>query len=130
MNFEELINERNRIKSHVDDLEHKLYLKKKELNDVETALKVMKKYIEPELNLDFGYLKDKPSKTIMECIVDILENKDGLKSQELLKELRKIYDPQLMRTSMSPQLSRLKEKKIIDNRNNRWWLNRGKGYDQ
>lgn len=63
--------------------------------------------------------KDKPAgKTIKEHVLDILEeNRAGLHWREILKMLRIRYSPELVRTSLSPQLSRLKyEGKIYSER--------------
>ena len=64
---------------------------------------------------EFGERK----KTIKEAVLDVLLTAPpyGLTANEILDRLQKIYDADLMRTSLSPQLSRLKQEgKIVSER--------------
>ncbi len=74
-----------------------------------------------ELSIDLrSYRRDK---TIKELILEILEkNKTGLTALQILKKIHEGGLPELKRSSLSPQLSRLKEKRIVDFINSVWLL--------
>jgi len=64
-------------------------------------------------------LADHKKQTIKEAVIAVLGTgpKHGLTANEILDRLKRVYDDSLVRTSLSPQLSRLKqEKKIVSNR--------------
>jgi hypothetical protein len=62
--------------------------------------------------------------TLKERILALLSNQPkGLVSQEILKGLRAMGDPHMKRTSVSPQLSRLKEDGTLRNEAGRWIRN-------
>jgi predicted nuclease with TOPRIM domain len=84
-----------------------------ELKQIETALKA----------LDEAEAKKKPI-TIMEAVLEILRHKpNGMTAQEILMELNeKYFDGKIARHSLSPQLSRLKDRdKKLELRGNRWF---------
>ena len=84
-----------------------------ELNQIETALKA----------LDAAEAKRKPI-TIMEAVLEILAHKtDGMTAQEILAALNeKYFDGKIARHSLSPQLSRLKDRdKKLELRGNVWF---------
>lgn len=65
----------------------------------------------------------KPS-TIKEQVIQILTENDleGLTAQEILGIIRTRWTPSLERTSLSPQLSRLRKARRIYNRAGKWYL--------
>lgn len=84
-----------------------------ELRQVETALKA----------LDDAAAKKKPI-TIMDAVLEIMKHKpDGMTAQEILAELnQKYFDGNIARHSLSPQLSRLKDRdKKLELHGNRWF---------
>jgi hypothetical protein len=66
--------------------------------------------------------------TIMAEVIDILgEHPGGMIALDILGELNKHRDPPLLRTSLSPQLSRLKKSGYVHLNGSNWTLlNRGK----
>jgi hypothetical protein len=73
--------------------------------------------------LDEESTKKKPP-TIMEAVLEILRHKpNGMTAQEILAELNaKYFDGKIRRHSLSPQLSRLKDRdKKVELRGNRWF---------
>ncbi|WP_342738605.1 hypothetical protein [Bradyrhizobium sp. B117] len=73
--------------------------------------------------LDEDSVKKKPP-TIMEAVLEILRHKPlGMTAQEILAELNeKYFDGKIARHSLSPQLSRLKDRdKKVELRGNRWF---------
>jgi hypothetical protein len=84
-----------------------------ELRQIDTALKA----------LDTAAAKKKPI-TIMEAVLEILRDKpNGMTAQEILAELNeKYFDGKIARHSLSPQLSRLKDRrKKLELRGNVWF---------
>lgn len=84
-----------------------------ELSEIHFALKAM-----DEAQAKAGHL------TIMQAVLEILKHRpDGMTSQEILAEINKQYfDGTVVRHSLSPQLSRLKDRhKKIELRGNRWF---------
>lgn len=63
-------------------------------------------------------------KTIKQQIRTVLEEiqPDGLSAQGILQAIRGRWIPGLERTSLSPQLSRLRKERVIFNRNGVWYL--------
>jgi hypothetical protein len=65
--------------------------------------------------------KEKPPLTIKEAIMRVLpEYPDGLLALDLLARINERFDLQLVRTSLSPQLTRLKRERKITNRGSTW----------
>jgi hypothetical protein len=63
--------------------------------------------------------------TIMRAILDVLKHRpDGMTALEILAELNaRYFEGKLLRTSLSPQLSRLKDRdRKIDLRGDRWFI--------
>lgn len=61
--------------------------------------------------------------TLKERILDLLQrHPEGLVSQEILKALRETGDPNLQRTTISPQLSRLAKDEVLVNQGGVWRL--------
>jgi sugar-specific transcriptional regulator TrmB len=64
----------------------------------------------------------KQSPTIKDMVRQILRGRpDGLRSRELLKEIQERFGVSIERTSLSPQLSRLRESEEITLVNGRWY---------
>ena len=82
-----------------------------ERDEIDTALKSLGEPTTPRI-------------TIMEAILTVLDHKpNGMTAQEMLMELNeKYFGDKLMRTSLSPQLSRLKDRdRKIELRGDRWF---------
>lgn len=62
--------------------------------------------------------------TIKQQVKVVLEDAspEGLSAQEILRQIKKRWTPSLVRTSLSPQLSRLRKERVIFNHNNVWYL--------
>jgi hypothetical protein len=94
---------------------------RRELAELEAAERVyLKSGIEsishPSLPFELARWPDKTGytarkKTIKEAVLEVLRGapEHGLTANEILNRLQKVYDPEIVRTSLSPQLSRLKE---------------------
>jgi hypothetical protein len=85
----------------------------------------------PELHLQAERIRNKLSRymdrrdsTIKKMVVSILAEspKEGLDALEILERIRQKYGLEIERTSLSPQLSRLKNEGILANENQRWML--------
>jgi hypothetical protein len=64
----------------------------------------------------------KQSPTIKDMVRQILRGRpDGLRAKELLKEIQDRFGVSIERTSLSPQLSRLRESGEITLENGRWY---------
>jgi DNA repair exonuclease SbcCD ATPase subunit len=66
----------------------------------------------------------RPAPTIMEAVLEVLNHKpNGMTALEILDEINaKYFDGAIVRTSLSPQLSRLKDRDgKIELRGNRWY---------
>lgn len=73
--------------------------------------------------MEIGPIVPPPGRTLKERIMYLLEKRPGgLVSQEILKELRAMGDPSLQRTTVSPQLSRLRQEGLVVNQNGVWRL--------
>ena len=68
-------------------------------------------------------LKPEGTKRIKPMVLEILEkHTGGLKALDILSAIETDYDVKIMRTSLSPQLSRLKKSGAIENRGKLWFL--------
>ena len=68
-------------------------------------------------------LKPEGTKRIKQMVLEILEkNAGGLKALDILSKIETDYDMKIMRTSLSPQLSRLKKSGDIENRGKLWFI--------
>jgi hypothetical protein len=94
------------------------------LIEIETQiLKLRDELTEIEQLLKSMGAQEAPRITIMEAILATLDHKpEGMKAQEILAELNdKYFGGKLARHSLSPQLSRLKDReKKIELRGDRW----------
>ncbi|RTM12344.1 MAG: hypothetical protein EKK33_17115 [Bradyrhizobiaceae bacterium] len=82
----------------------------KEREEIETVLKTLGEPTPPRI-------------TIMDAVLAVLDRKpNGMTAQEILAELNeKYFSGKLLRTSLSPQLSRLKDRdRKIDLRGDQW----------
>lgn len=81
-----------------------------------------------KIDLALNAIDDRASKkgpTIMQAVIEVLKSKpDGMTAQEILAEINENYfDGTVARTSLSPQLSRLKDRdKKIELKGTRWFL--------
>src|SRR5271163_1995052 len=95
------------------DMEAQFDTLRKELEAIDEALK---KLDEPEATA--GHI------TIMQAVLEVLNHKpNGMTALEILDEINATYfNGTILRTSLSPQLSRLKDRdKKIELRGNRWY---------
>lgn len=99
-----LANEAGDLRSKLATIDGRLRTLSAELTDVEKALQVISK-------------REKAAVTIKQAILEVLgDNPNGLSSSEILAGINdRFYEGTLPRTSMSPQLARLKmvDKKIV-----------------
>jgi hypothetical protein len=74
------------------------------------------------LELETGSPRAKQSPTIKDMVRQILRGRpDGLRAKELLREIQDRFGVTIERTSLSPQLSRLRESGEITLENGRWY---------
>ena len=106
------------LKRVVERYRAKLALAQKELDEIEAVLSIVKKY--------GGEISDSlpsPPKTVGDMATELLkEYPEGLTSMELLHLIRERWMPELMRSSISPPLSRLKHMGIVELDNSVWRL--------
>jgi hypothetical protein len=103
-----------RLRRSLIETESSIVLLQNEMKQVETALKAVE---------DEAARKRPP--TIMEAVVEVLRTKPaGMTAREILNELNeKYFEGKIQRHSLSPQLSRLKDRdKRLELRGNRWFL--------
>jgi hypothetical protein len=108
-----LFSESTRLRKALIENESAISVLHGELKQIDTALKA----------LDDADAKRKPI-TIMEAVLEILRHKPaGMTAQEILAELNeKYFDGRIARHSLSPQLSRLKDRdKKVELRGKRWF---------
>jgi chromosome segregation ATPase len=108
-----LFAETARLRKNLVEADGKITELQGELKQIALALKA----------LDEAEAKRKPI-TIMEAVLEILRRQpNGMTAQEILAELNeKYFDGQIARHSLSPQLSRLKDRdKKLELRGNRWF---------
>ncbi len=116
---------------------------RKELNDVETAERVylaaaargeVTAGVPTETNDLLDRMVKQATKTmaemrftpknIQEMVLQILDESypGGLTALEILDQIQRRWKPELMRTSLSPQLSRLRRGRSIKNDKHKWYL--------
>jgi len=106
-----LLEQRNSLWKSVMEVEEAIAKYRQELQKIKIALKA----VEENAN------KTRP--TIMQAVMEVLKDKpEGLTAQEILAEINtRYFDGAIIRPSLSPQLSRLKDRdKKIEYRNGRW----------
>lgn len=116
------------LKKRQNELEAKIALHTEELNRLRKMSQQMGKL--KHINLDFNSYwttkKKKPiqkaDKTIKEMIREILQKENGITAQEILKKIHKRWLPELMRSSLSPQLSRMKQTGEIEDKKGIWFF--------
>jgi uncharacterized protein HemY len=111
--LEPLFSETVVLRKRLVELDGIISVLKGEFRQVETLLK----------KLDEDDAKKRPI-TIMEAVLEILRDKpNGMTAQEILAELNeKYFDGKIARHSLSPQLSRLKDRdKKLELRGNVWF---------
>jgi hypothetical protein len=110
--LEPLMNERNDLWASVMRVESTITALRQEIQKIDLALKAVD---------DNG--SSRPP-TIMQAVLEVLKSKpDGMTAQEILAEINvKYFDGKIVRPSLSPQLSRLKDRdRRIELRGNRWF---------
>ena len=117
---EELVNKMNPLSAETARL-------RRELVETEGAITEIKEELRQILTLlkklDEESTRKRPP-TIMEAVLEILRHQpNGMTAQEILTELNeKYFDGKIARHSLSPQLSRLKDRdKKLELRGNRWF---------
>lgn len=108
-----LYSETTRLRKSLIETEGTISVLQHELKQIELALRA----------LEEAEAKRKPL-TIMEAVLEILRHKpNGMTAQEILGELNeKYFDGKIARHSLSPQLSRLKDRDgRLELRGNRWF---------
>ena len=107
-----LLEKRDQLFITLIETDERIGAAKKELEGIERAIQSLAEY------------EAKTSRIpIMQAILEVLKNKpQGMTAKEILSELNeKYYGGELVRHSLSPQLSRLKDRdKKIEYRNGRW----------
>jgi hypothetical protein len=110
--LEPLMIERMQLWTKVMEIESTITALRQEIQKVDLALRAV----------DDSAASRPP--TIMEAVLEVLKRKpDGMTAQEILAEINvKYFDGKIVRPSLSPQLSRLKDRdKKIELRGNRWF---------
>lgn len=106
-----LIKKRDDLWSEVMDVEANITAYRRELQSVDLALKAVDDSV-----------SNRPPK-IMDAVMEVLKDKpEGMTAIEILTEINtRYFDGKIVRPSLSPQLSRLKDRdKKIEYRNGRW----------
>jgi hypothetical protein len=110
--LEPLLADRARLREQLMNTSDAIAVLSEELQQIQTALRAVE-----ESQLKSGHL------TIMDAILEVLDGKpDGMTAQEILAEINvKYFDGTIARASLSPQLSRLKDRdKKVELRGNKW----------
>lgn len=104
----------------IQRLEAKLSKSKNEYGQILTAISVMQKYgVSPSTQEPQEYTPE----TVADMVIQILEeNPSGMKAVDILSAIQSRWKPDLMRTSLSPPLSRLKEKEVLELNGEIWRL--------
>ena len=113
---------REAIESDLTKLVEEYETQRASLVDIETRIRTLRRERE-EIDEFLSKREHKARPTIMEAILATLDHKpDGLTALEILDELNaKYFNGELARTSLSPQLSRLKERdRKITLQGDRW----------
>jgi chromosome segregation ATPase len=97
--FDPLLERRKALKAELDEVTSKLLLLKKELDEIERAEQAIAGAEPPQ----------KVELTIKQAVMKVLENeKRGMTAQQILAAINERYfDGKVVRSSLSPQLSRL-----------------------
>lgn len=86
-------------------------------------LKVAKSALEPQGSIVVTDSANPATKTIKEMIRDVLKSShQGLTSTEILFKINELFSKKIERTSLSPQLSRMKEDCEVTLHDNSWFL--------
>lgn len=104
---------------------------KKEYNDIENALEVMKKFGVEVDAIDSTKDESEPA-TIGDMAIEVIAKYPaGVIATDILREIQSMWKPDLMRTSLSPPLSRLKERGLLDYHEDtgRWFISNKQGSD-
>ena len=90
------------------------------LEEVRSAMEVIR--AEREKNLVEGPHGRMTIKDMARMV--LAESKDGLTAEEILQKINQTFDVELVRTSLSPQLSRLKQSEFVelDEKSGQWTL--------
>jgi predicted nuclease with TOPRIM domain len=107
-----LVEERSKLRNRVMDLSDEIAVLGEEIQQVESALRAVS-----EGQSKSGHV------TIMDAVLEVLENKpEGMTAQEILAEINvRYFDGRIVRASLSPQLSRLKDRdKKLKLRGTKW----------
>lgn len=111
--FENILSRKNKLEKSIKKLEKRLSRQQEEYNEICTALEVMKRFGVSESDAG-NDTADKPA-TIGDMALEILKDFPmGLTANNILLEIQQRWKPDLVRTSLSPPLSRLKEKEELD----------------
>jgi hypothetical protein len=109
-----ILSRKNKLEKSIKSLENRLSREKDEYEDLSTAIEVMERYGLSTDESDVLSKGNAPS-TVGDMAIEILKDfPDGLTASNILFEIQKRWKPDLVRTSLSPPLSRLKEKGEIE----------------
>jgi chromosome condensin MukBEF ATPase and DNA-binding subunit MukB len=113
--LEPLATQRQQIQSKIDRLEREL----SDLNRVAKTIGIVNGLdIEPHITS-----RSRPELTIKEAALKVLrDHPEGLIALDILKEINERFGLGILRTSLSPQLSRLKQERKVNNAGMAWTL--------
>tara|TARA_R110002124_G_scaffold149220_1_gene315222 strand:+ start:390595 stop:390993 length:399 start_codon:yes stop_codon:yes gene_type:complete len=120
--LEKIFAEKERLGKKITSLKRTLERREQEYKEIETAICVIEKHLGITLE-SIG--EEKEDITIMDMVLEILQEygiDDGLPSNLILEEIHKKYNKDIERTSMSPQLSRLRDRGRLDYFDGKWSL--------
>lgn len=121
MDIDKIYQEKNRLYDEMEALEGRLNKVKGEYKELTKAIETLEKFSTSNHVRTSHFTKS--NLTIMEMVVEILKKfPTGLSASNILELIHDRYDNELERTSLSPQLSRLKQRGELSYNNGKWLL--------
>ncbi len=112
--FVNMISRKQKLEKSIKTLEKRMEREKKEYDELCIAIDVMQRF-GVQVDESGSATQEGIPATIGDMALEILkEYPDGLTASQILKEIQDRWKPELVRTSLSPPLSRLKEKELIE----------------
>lgn len=114
----ELETQLSSLKSQKAEISHKIAVLEKEMQHLRNAAKAINMVNGLQISR-----RSPPKVTIKQAVKSVLEDfPDGLSALEILAEVNERFQLEVVRTSLSPQLTRLKRDGVIKRDHHRWRL--------